>query len=258
MTLHLVRLPIRPGELAHWAAGRGLMHASGFDEGRALHHLLGETFGPAALQPFRLLVAPGGLTGNLYAYATMEPGLLRETARAIAMPDALPALRLDGLEEKAMPAAWRPGQRLGFDILTRPVVRLAKPIPAHVNSSRRSHPERKAGAETDAFLAHVLRSATDESPSDPTTSREAVYLRWLEERLAPGARLTEGRMTRFQRRRVARTSVSEGPEATLQGTLEITDPERFVELLTHGLGRHRSYGYGMLLLRAPGRAAPEI
>lgn len=257
MTLRLIRLPIRLGELAHWAADRGLMHAGGFDEGRALHHLLGETFGPAALQPFRLLAAPGGRGANLYAYATMEPDLLRETAQAIALPDALPALRLDGLETKAMPTAWRSGQRLGFDILTRPVVRLAKPIPAHADAMGRPQPERKAGAETDAFLAHVLRGGAVDSPSDAVATREAVYLRWFADRLGPAARLTEGRMTRFQRRRAARTNVSEGPEATLQGTLEIADPERFAEILARGLGRHRAYGYGMLLLRAPGRPAPE-
>lgn len=257
MSLRLIRLPIRLGELAHWAADRGLMHAGGFDEGRALHHLLGETFGPAVLQPSRLLAAPRGGTANLYAYGTVEPGLLRETAHAIALPDALPALRIDRLEAKAMPGAWRPGQRLGFDILTRPVVRLAKPVPAHADARGRPQPERRAGAETDAFLAHVLRGGAADDPPDAVATREAVYLRWLADRLAPAARLEEGRMTGFQHRRAARTSVSEGPEATLQGTLEIADPEQFVELLTRGVGRHRAYGYGMLLLRAPGRPAPE-
>lgn len=257
MTLRLIRLPVRPSELAHWAANRGLMHAGGFDEGRALHHLLGETFGPAALQPFRLLAAPGGRIANLYAYATAEPDLLRETAQAIALPDALPVLRLDGLEVKAMPTTWRSGQRLGFDILTRPVVRLAKPIPAHTDARGRPHPERKAGAETDAFLAHVLRDGAAEISPDAAATREAVYLRWLEERLAPAARLAEGRMMRFQRHRAARSSVSEGPEAAFHGTLEIANPEHFGELLARGVGRHRAYGYGMLLLRAPGRPAPE-
>jgi CRISPR system Cascade subunit CasE len=45
-------------------------------------------------------------------------------------------------------------------------------------------------------------------------------------------------------------AVSEGPEATFHGTLEITDPVRFADLLARGVGRHRAYGYGMLLLRA--------
>lgn len=34
---------------------------------------MAEVFGPAALQPFRLLVAPRAQTGTLYAYAAHRP-----------------------------------------------------------------------------------------------------------------------------------------------------------------------------------------
>lgn len=149
-----------------------------------------------------------------------------------------------------MPASWRRGQRLGFDIRVRPVVRLAKPVPAHVDLHDRPQPERRAGAETDAFLARVLRAGG-------AMTREAVYVDWLADRLAPAARLDGARLTRFERSRAARSGVTEGPDATLQGTLEIADPEAFAALLARGIGRHRAYGYGMLLLRAPGRPAPE-
>lgn len=250
MTLHLIRLGLGPATLAEWAARRGLARASGFDEGRALHHLLGETFGPGALQPFRLLAAPGGQEANLYAYSSASLEILRETAEAIALPDALAVLPLRGLEAKPMPASWRPGQRLGFDIRVRPVVRLAKPVPAHADLRGRAQPERRAGAETDAFLARLLRAGG-------ATTREAVYVDWLADRLAPAARLEEARLTRFERSRAVRSSLTEGPDATLQGTLEIADPEAFAALLARGVGRHRAYGYGMLLPRAPGRPAPE-
>lgn len=250
MTLHLIRLGLRPVGLAEWAARRGLMQASIFDEGRALHHLLGETFGPGALQPFRLLAAPGGQEGNLYGYSAGGPGTLRETAEAIALPDALAVLPLAGFEAKPMPISWRAGQRLGFDIRVRPVVRLAKSIPAHADLHGRSQLERRAGAEIDAFLARILRAGG-------ATTREAVYVDWLADRLAPAARLQEARLTRFERSRAARAGVTEGPDATLQGTLEIAEPEAFAALLARGVGRHRAYGYGMLLLRAPGRSAPE-
>jgi CRISPR system Cascade subunit CasE len=45
----------------------------------------------------------------------------------------------------------------------------------------------------------------------------------------------------------------EGPDAVVHGTLTITDPVAFAGLLARGVGRHRSYGYGMLLLRPPQR-----
>ena len=39
----------------------------------------------------------------------------------------------------------------------------------------------------------------------------------------------------------------------MRGVLTITDPDAFAQLLARGVGRHRSYGYGMLLLRPPGK-----
>ena len=60
-SLFLIRVPVAMDKLARCAGERGwLRHRgndAGFDEGRALHHLLDETFGPGALRPFRLLVA---------------------------------------------------------------------------------------------------------------------------------------------------------------------------------------------------------
>ena len=35
----------------------------------------------------------------------------------------------------------------------------------------------------------------------------------------------------------------------MRGILAITDPTAFADLLARGVGRHRAYGYGMLLLR---------
>ena len=42
-----------------------------------------------------------------------------------------------------------------------------------------------------------------------------------------------------------------GPDATLNGTLRINDPNEFRTKLRTGIGRHKAYGYGMLLLRPP-------
>jgi CRISPR system Cascade subunit CasE len=245
MTLHLIRLPLRVSNLARWAAARGWVQRHGFDEGRALHHLLAETFGKAVLQPFRLLVPPRSDVGNLYAYTSAPAASLRDMAQAIALPEHLGVLDLARLEEKPMPVAWVSGQWLGFDLITRPVRRLNGPLGAFAK-----------GAEIDAFLDHVLHNHPDSPPESRETSREAVYVDWLRERLEGAARLQpdRSRLAQFCRRRVARGgAASEGPEATFHGTLEIADPVRFADLLARGVGRHRAYGYGMLLLRAPNR-----
>jgi CRISPR system Cascade subunit CasE len=43
----------------------------------------------------------------------------------------------------------------------------------------------------------------------------------------------------------------EGPDATMSGTLRIDDPSAFASALSHGIGRHRTFGFGMLLLAPP-------
>ena len=88
-------------------------------------------------------------------------------------------------------------------------------------------------------------------------TREAVYLDWLEERLGGAAELDRGgsRLAQFRRTGVLRgRSGLEGPDATIHGTLCVSDPDGFAGLLRRGIGRHRS-----LRLRhaavAPGGAA---
>ena len=66
-------------------------------------------------------------------------------------------------------------------------------------------------------------------------------------------------MVSVNRTRVVRGSsgAPEGPDAILQGTLAVSNEETFAEILRNGVGRHRAYGYGMLLLRPPNRPVPE-
>lgn len=242
MSLHLIELPLELVALNRWAGARGIGQ-NGFDEGLALHHLLGEVFGPAALQPFRLLVAPRARNGTLYGYADRDAEALRGGAAPVIGPAEAAVIRLDRLRSIPRPATtWAEGMRLGFDARLRPVVRLASAI-------ERDGEGFAKGAEVDAFLAETLRS-------DAARPREAVYLDWLTTRLAPAADLERdsSRMAAFRRVRSQRGGKRvEGPEITVHGTLRITDPVQFADLLARGVGRHRAYGYGMLLLRPPQR-----
>ena len=116
------------------------------------------------------------------------------------------------------------------------------------------------GAEVDAFLCHVLQPRPDAASEYTACTREAVYLDWLADRLAGTVVLDRSatRMTRFQRNRIARGGAGpEGPEAVFHGTFSISDPPRFAIALARGVGRHRAYGYGMLLLRAPNQPIPD-
>jgi CRISPR system Cascade subunit CasE len=263
--LYLLRAPLDTAALAQWSGDRGWVSGRGgafaFDEGRALHHLVDELFGPGAFRPFRLLVPPRGRSGSLYAYTQSNATALREAARAHALPEHLKVLALDGLKDKPMPAQWRAGQRLGFDLRVRPVRRLRTDLETAEGRIAK-------GAEVDAFLLEALRRHPDSGKgmAEEERGREGVYLDWLAERLAPAATLEResSKLARFQRTRVARGESGsngskglEGPDATIHGTLTIGDPAAFADLLARGVGRHRAYGYGMLLLRPPNRPVPE-
>lgn len=251
--LHLVHLPIDLKRLNQWASTRdsAWTHSRNrhrrnlvtFDEGRALHHLLCETFGRGALQPFRLMASPGRTDGNLYAYSSSNASELTGTARESALPDALAVCRLERLAVKAMPQTWNAGKRLSFDLRVRPVRRLQNPVGGF-----------KKGAELDAFLVDALRRFPEGPPEETNQlNRGEVYREWLTRRIGDGAEVESTRLVRFARSRVVRKDeCPEGPDATIQGDLVIRDPVRFFMLLTNGVGRHTAYGYGMLLLRPSG------
>ncbi|GGB49144.1 CRISPR-associated protein Cse3 [Roseibium aquae] len=244
MTLQLIEMPLSLSALHSWAGQRNVGYGL-FDEGAVLHHILGEVFGPAVLQPFRLLVAPRARTGTLYAYSTVAAEDLRAEAAPVLGPSEAGVLSLDALRSIARPeTTWREGMRLGFDLKCRPVVRIASPLKGKDIRFAK-------GAELDAFLAESMRN-------DHARSREDVYFDWLAARLAPVADLEReaSRLHQFRRvRSLRRGRQVEGPDVVIHGSLTVCDPQGFARLLARGVGRHRSYGYGMLLLRPPQRKA---
>lgn len=166
-------------------------------------------------------------------------------AAVVVDPAAARVLGLSAMESLPRPeSAWHPGQRLGFDIRLRPVVRLASALRTDRETFRK-------GAEMDAFLAHVLRK-------DDGADRGEIYMRWLTKRLEGAAEIDPAltRLSQFERRVIVRNRQRiDGPDATFHGTLTVTDPAAFAALLARGIGRHLTYGYGMLMLRPPQKAA---
>lgn len=239
-------------QLYQWAAERGWVQqygSSAFDEGSALHHLLEESFGRRQLKPFRLLVPPGRLVGSLYAYSSEDANVHKDAATTYASPEQMDVLKLEELRSKLMPNSWIVGRKLGFDIRVRPTRRLDR---EHKNGQS----VLQKGSEVDAFLVDALR----QHPTNPigmaesARTREAVYLDWIEERLGSAASLDRNatHLKRFRRELVKRGgSVAEGPDAIIHGTLRVENEELFRSIIAMGIGRHRAYGYGMLLLRPP-------
>ena len=254
-SLYLVRAPIRIKELVRWAGERGWARAgstlTGFDSGRALHHLLTEVFGPRVLKPYRLMAPRGVQEGNLYAYTCQDENGLRQAAATFAWPDHLWVLDADRITTKSMRTDWRESQRLGFDLLARPIRRVSAPINTR-DGRVVGHKSGTGTTELDAFLLAGLRNP------DAVIYRQDIYFDWLEKQLGAAATLdrTASRLARFQRVRAARGDKAiEGPDAVFHGVLTVTDSVAFTKLLKGGIGRHRAYGYGMLLLRPPRQAA---
>ena len=130
----------------------------------------------------------------------------------------------------------------------------------------RAYWERLPGAERDAFLARVEKKSAADAPLQDT-GREDVYVQWLHDQFArqAGAELLTARLASFRLLPVLRqtqpTGVGEarrkrpvgGPDAVLAGTLRVTDAPVFAQWLARGVGRHRAFGFGLLLLRPAGR-----
>lgn len=238
--LQMIRADVDMRGFRRWMGSRRLQ-----DPDHALHCLLTECFGDFAPQPFRLMAARGAGCAVLYGYGCADADALRDEASVCADPLQSGVIPAAGICSKPMPTEWRLGRRLGFAARIRPITRPSRNAASF------------AGKECDAFLWEALRYPKGKM----LRSREEVYGDWLARRIADsgGAELDGGavKMVAFQRGRAVRKrrgGYSEGPDAVMRGTLVVRDSDKFAALLARGVGRHRAYGYGMLLLR-PARGA---
>lgn len=261
MKLHLVHVPLDMRTFNRWAGDRELIRRGTFDAGYAFHILLSSMFGKGVLQPFRLFASERRRKAALYGYSGVDQTELQTLAAAVAPPDCEAVVDPRRLRSKPMPTHFERGERLGFDLRLRPVRRVRSDVPdPQLGSSL------KRGSEVDAFRLELIRRFPAESgkPAVPAAAkagvtRQSVYTEWLSERLGDAASVEHCELAGFQRSRVIRgeNGGPEGPDAILHGAMTVTSEDEFARVLRKGVGRHRAYGYGMLLLRPPGRRAPN-
>lgn len=239
----------------------------GHDDGYGWHALLAAAFSDLAPKPFRLIERPGR-EPQLLAYTPVEPEELIDQARLHADPAVYRALGIGKIAHKPLPTTFATGQRLGFEVRVRPTVRQDCRDPETGSVDRRRSRER------DAFLAAADAEILPRGER-PEIDREKVYRDWLIARFGNAAKLEPDTfaLARLSRTMLLRprhdngrevvpvgllkrgTKAEQGgsPDATFHGELTITDPARFHALLARGVGRHLSFGFGMLLLRPPRR-----
>jgi CRISPR system Cascade subunit CasE len=224
----------------------------GDDPGYALHAILAASFHELAPQPFALL--PPGTQGRdwtLLAYSLHPLEDLRAHALAFADPGFLAPLDLAAAAGKTMPAAFPADTRLSFRVRVRPVVRTGKP-----NVNGQTAPGSGRAREVDAYQSVAIAAG-----GKPALSRGEIYTQWLTARLTQAGAAPEMvsleacRRVRLMSRDRSGGAKSnryiEGPEAVMTGALRVTDPDAFAQGLARGIGRHRAFGFGMLLLAPP-------
>ncbi len=248
--MQMIRAEIYVRRFQRWMGSRRLD-----DLDHAMHCLLVECYGELAPKPFRAILPRGSATGVLYGYGVADAAALREHSAMFADPIQAGILPAETLDSKVMPGHWQVGKRLGFEIRIRPVVRINRKgsNSPGTKETRADSGILRPGSESDAYLYEALQHP-DQGTMD--RSREEVYSEWLAKQLdrRGGASLEAqpAKLVSFQRTRAVRKlrgRGSEGPDAVLRGTITVTDSAAFELLLRNGVGRHRSYGYGMLLLR---------
>lgn len=239
--LRMIQLAVDAARLYAWARLSGMTLG---DQGYLIHSALRQAFGEAAPQPFTVL-EPGRRAGGtqlltVLGYGRADKHELARRASELAQPLLAEALPMDYLAHKDMPTDWPLGSRFDFRVSCCPIVRTS------------------AGSEKDIYLA--AREAGEEHDD---SGREAAYAAWLSRELGRGggadllsASMRAFRLVRPMRRKgrgAPPRTIGTRPETVLEGTLMVKDGAGFAALLERGVGRHRAFGYGMLLL-SPARS----
>ena len=234
--IHIVEASIDMGRFHYWKNRRQLPNND-----HAMHCLLRECFGQDTSNrpyPYRVKIHRNRAHGTLYAYSRIDSVELKSALDLFATPLQSKILTASSWMSKPVPYAWRVGRRLGFEIRVCPVSR---------NKSR----------EQDIFTQETKLS--ERKGINAESLREAVYTDWLSKKLQVCGADLDKTSTRFlhpfhlsedvSRKMHGRRFVL--PDVTMVGDLTITDEAKFSKMLASGIGRHKAYGYGMLLLRPP-------
>lgn len=232
--LHMLRMDLDGAALMRFAAAQGLAQGDDDGFGYTLHAWLTAMFGALAPKPFRLQGDSDKYPSTLLGYAQADQAELMGHAQAFADPLALTVLRPNSLVSKLMPTTWRIGQHLRLDVLACPMTR-------------------KIGIEKDAYLRALDRLG------EATPSRADVYADWLIKQLEGAVNPVSVRIDGLSRSRMTRRAAAPGggrrlisierPQVLFSLLAEIRDTEAFMQILRRGVGRHRAFGFGMLLLK---------
>ena len=228
---YLMQADIDLVNMSRWSAAERQRDAD-----RALHCLVYESFGPSQTpKPFSAHVrrADGEPVGRLLAYTPLDSVELKRIAKTRQTLPQAAVLDPKTIRTTPIPNQWQEGSTIGFQIRVWPCHR--------TRPNRDNQPK----GEHDVYLR-----------ANGNQTREEAYCQWLTgliQRQGGAEALPETlRMTKFALRRVQRQTSQKwiiGPDVTIEGACVITDAQKWQEAVTKGIGRHKAFGYGMLLLK---------
>lgn len=242
--LFLVKVPFVASSLTAVTRSWG-RKIDDLDEGYVVHCIMRKIWQSNAPSPFTL--RGRGRIIEAWGYSRADQRMLQENLKVTADVSAARAILEYGREitSKQMPIL-RTGRRIGFHLRACPVARISK---------EKIGNEAGKDVEVDAFLAKCRAVGKEIS-----LSREVVYLDWLRTHLSDTSktgvnlvRVTLASMCRerlFRRTQGAERKVHriERPDVRFEGDLIIKDGACFLDFLGRGVGRHRAFGFGAMMI----------
>ena len=256
MPLNMVCIDLDSRALMIWGHRARL----GGDTAYLVHAASRQVFGELGPQPFFIQAERRRVLG----YTSASEEQLRRSLAAPANSDPLlsSVFALPEICLRPMPESWHSGRRYHFSVFCRPTVRHTYDLDGPANE--------KVKVESDVWLRKTYSDWKAAGKPDTLSAYrqlhkgeiEEAYLEWLRNRFTPAAQIENAIVTGSRSSTMTarsgkghdgapvRSAKRSWPETTFTGTLTVADPAAFDRLIRHGVGRHASFGFGMLLLRA--------
>ena len=226
-TIHLIQTKTSMGAINRWQIERKMTPVA-LQQDLALHKLLTESFGELAPYPFRLMP-----DGTLYGYAKAPAEELQQAARQFANPSQFAALEVESMLSKPMPETWDRQMALDFEVKVIPTIRTRGEDGRRVELSIQRHPLYDRNRDPEEAHRDWLIRRLDRFGCAQIEDCQIQLLRGHSTMRGQGKGLTRMNL----------------PVAVIHGTLRVTDDQHFNEMLAHGIGSHRAYGYGLMLMK---------
>ena len=242
---NMIRIPVDSVMLHHWSQQRGFN-----DIDHATHCMLTETFKEMAPRPFRMFLPTKTKRAQMLGYTTHSAADLKEAAKLNATQIVQRTMDIENIQHKPVPTDWQEGEIINFQVRLCPSRRALKHNVDYSQLANTANPPN----EQDAYLNHLaICRENDLTPK----GRQEVYVEWLNERITKhsGGHLQVGTCQLLSYNKLQAQRRLNGPvyylaETTIAGSIAVTDPEEFQKLIANGVGRHKAYGFGMVLINS--------